>query len=60
MHSQQFVIESIMEKGIRDASALQSFFAAAKSNYSKLNPSQHVDAAEADAAIAELRRDLRL
>jgi hypothetical protein len=43
-----------------DFQALESIFEASISKYTELHPSQSLDPADADRAIAELREDLRL
>ena len=59
-HVLQFLIDSIMREGIHETQALEAFFLASKSKYTELSPADALDHAEADQAITELRRDLRL
>jgi hypothetical protein len=58
--AQQFLMNSILRKGIHETQALENFLLSCKQTYAEFNPAADLDHAEADRAIQELREGLRL
>ena len=56
----QFLVLSIMQKGLHQTEALAAFLQSSKQAYVELNPAASLDDAEADQIIQELRAELRL
>jgi hypothetical protein len=56
----QFLVLSIMQKGLHQTEALAVFLQSSKQAYVELNPAASLDDAEADQIIQELRAELRL
>jgi hypothetical protein len=56
----QFLVLSIMQKGLHQTEALASFLQSSKQAFAERNPAASLDDAEADQIIQELRAELRL
>jgi hypothetical protein len=56
----QFLVLSIMQKGLHQTGALASFLQSSKQAFVERNPAASLDDAEADQIIQELRAELRL
>ncbi len=57
---EQFLMDSILRKGIHETQALEAFLLSSKQTYADLNSAAVLDHSDADQVIQELRESLRL
>ena len=60
MRVRQFLVASILKKGLYQAQAITAFLQSSKQAYAQHNPSANLDNIEADQIIQDIRADLGL